>query len=341
MTTGASCSARPSERAQGEGHVRSEATHQLERRGRGGRRERRLLDPQDRPGDPRRRAVACRRRGVPAATLGDQLERGGALLGDADDAEGRLHPGEGAARDRAALVDDEPRRDPAPAEHLDRLDGGGAADLLVAAEGQPDVLGRRVAGLEQRLDGLADRRDAALVVEGAATPDRRSGGAVVDLGAERVVLPRCLGIDRHDVEVGHQHDRPLGARAGPAEEEPVGADDGEAQPLVQQRELHGQLGQQPVERLRVDARGVAVGDGRDAHERLQRGDHAVGHGQTVVVPGRLHQASQRPRCTTSVRRSRRAGDPFEPESSVRWPTAMAPIGVWSAGMLKADRRSST
>ena len=65
---------------------------------------------------------------------------------------------------------------------LDRLERRRAADLLVAAEGQPDVLGGGVPGLEQGLDGLADRGDAALVVERPAAPDRR---AVGDRGSRR------------------------------------------------------------------------------------------------------------------------------------------------------------
>ncbi len=74
-------------------------------------------------------------------------------------------------------------------------------------ESQTSWAGREVP-LEQGLDGLADPDQAALVVEGAAAPDL----AVDDRAAERVVLPGAL--DRHDVEVGHQHDRPRGARAG-------------------------------------------------------------------------------------------------------------------------------
>ena len=173
--------------------------------------------------------------------------------------------------------------------------------------------------------------DAALVVERPAAPDRRAGGGVVDLAAERVVLPRGLGVDGHDVEVRHQHDRALGARPGPVEEQAVGADTRELQPLVQQRELRRELGQQPVEGVGVDARGVAVGDGRDADERLQSGDHAVGHGQTVVP--------HRPRWTRFVRRSRRAGEPGAPASVSRWPTVIAPTGAWSSGMPNASRNA--
>ena len=46
------------------------------------------------------------------------------------------------------------------------------------------------------------------------------------------------------------------------------ADPGEVEALVQQRELRGQLVEEAVERVAVDQRRVAVGDGRDADEGL-------------------------------------------------------------------------
>ena len=51
-------------------------------------------------------------------------------------------------------------------------------------------------------------------------------------------------------------------------------------------------------------------------------------------------AHQRPRWTTSSRRSRRAGEPFAPVSGSRCPTVIAPTGAWSAGMPKASRKAS-
>ena len=98
------------------------------------------------------------------------------------------------------------------------------------------------------------------------------------------------------------------------DEQPVGADAGHLEPLVEQRELAGELGQEPLERVGVDPRGVAVADGRDADEGLQGAHRASldgqsGHGLTVVL--------QRPRWTRFVRRSRRAGDPAAPASARR------------------------
>ena len=59
--------------------------------------------------------IFARGRGVPAAALDPELERGDALLGDADDADRRGHAGERLGRDRAALVDHEPGAYAAPA----------------------------------------------------------------------------------------------------------------------------------------------------------------------------------------------------------------------------------
>ena len=246
------------------------------------------------------RAVGPFRAGVeacPPRPSATQLERGGALLGDADDAQRGLHAGERAAGDRAALVEDEPRRDAAVAEHLDGLGRRGAADLLVAAEGQPDVLRRRVSGLEQRLDGLADRRRRSPCRRACRGP--RSPAVGVDVAAERRraaraprrrpgTTSRCAisTTGRSALAPAQRKSRPWVPTAGQLE------------PLVQQRELRRQLGQQPVEGVGVDARGVAVGDGRDADERLQGGDHAVGACAVTVVP-------HRPRWTRFVRRRAR------------------------------------
>ena len=101
-------------------------------------------------------------------------------------ATGTPMPGNAPVRHGAALVEDEPGPDAAPGQLLDREPRGRAGDLLVAAEREPDVLGRLEAVGEQPLHGLADADQAALVVEGAATPDL----AVDDLGAEGGALPR-------------------------------------------------------------------------------------------------------------------------------------------------------
>ena len=103
---------------------------------------------------------------------------------------------------------------------------------------------------EQALDGGADADQRALVVEGAAAPDR----AVVDLGAEGWVLPGGRLVDRHDVDVGHQHD---GIRRGPAlpvEEQRVLEDAVQRQVLVQERERRGQQRDELLERADLDRR---------------------------------------------------------------------------------------
>ncbi len=151
-------------------------------------------------------------------------------------------------RDGAALVEDEPRPHATSYQLVDGCLGRRAGDLLVAAEGQPEVLCRPVTGCEESFDRLTDGGDAALVVEGAAAPH----GAVDDLGREGRVLPGRRLVDRYDVEVRHQHDRTVAARAGPTEEQTVAADTGELQLLVEQGELRLELGQQPVEGVGVD-----------------------------------------------------------------------------------------
>ncbi len=70
-------------------------------------------------------------------------------------------------------------------------------------------------------------------------------------------------------------------RAGPAEEQAVAADAGELERGVEPREETRVLGEQRVERRRVDPLGVAVGDGRDAHQRLQLGHGPRRHGLTI------------------------------------------------------------
>ena len=223
-----------------------------------------------------------RRRRVPAAPLDHELERGDALLGHADHADRDGDAGERVVRDRAALVDDEPGPHAAVPQlghrELRRL----AGHLLVAAEREPDVLAGGEPCLEVPLDRLADRDQAALVVERAATPDV----AVHDLRGERRVLPRCVRVDGDDVEVGHQDDRPLGRRTGPAEEQAVGRDPGELQLRVDAGELGRELGQEGVERRGVLLGRVAVRHGRDPHQRLELGDGGVrlGDGHDGTLP---------------------------------------------------------
>ena len=71
------------------------------------------------------------------------------------------------------------------------------------------------------------------------------------------VIPRVL-VDRDDVEVRHQHDRPAVAAARPAEEEAVGVHARELEALVQEGELPLELGEERVEDVGVDERRVEV-----------------------------------------------------------------------------------
>ena len=135
------------------------------------------------------RAVGPLRAGVeacPPRPSTAQLERGDALLGDADDADRRGDAGERLGRDRAALVDHEPGPRRRGVRSSSTASGAAVPETssLQPKDSQTSWAGREVL-LQQGLDGLADRDQRALVVEGAAAPDR----AVVDLGAERRVLP--------------------------------------------------------------------------------------------------------------------------------------------------------
>ena len=198
---------------EGERGVRGQPPEQLDGRVRDGRRHRVAVDLQDGAGEPGGRAVPGRRGGVPAAPLDAEHDAGRALLGDADRADRHLDPGERVARDRAALVDHEPRLDPAAGELGDGLEGRRTAHLLVGAEAEPHVLGRGESLLQQPLDGLADRDDAALVVEGAAAPHR----PVVDLGGERAGA--ATGPSRRR---GPRRGAPSGRRAAPPTCRPSG-----------------------------------------------------------------------------------------------------------------------
>ena len=280
-----------------------------------------------RAGQPHGRAVAGRRRGVPAGSLDPELDAGRALLGHPDRGDRPLHSWEGVVRDGAALVEDEPRSYAAACQLVDGGHRRRARDLLVAAEREPDVLRRQVTALEEPLHRLADRGHAALVVEGAAPPDR----AVDDLGSEGRVLPGCRVIDRYDVEVGHQHDRPVGGAPRPAEKQSMGAHPGQLEVLVQQGERRAQLGVEPVERSGVHPRGVAVGDAGDADQRLElrhRPVRAAGH-----VGGRVSADLRNSTCS-SKRFSATAS------SDARWVTPDRGSTVWGrpAASRAEDRR---
>ena len=177
-------------------------------------RERALLEPQDRPGEPGGRAVPGRRRRVPAAALDAQLERGGALLGDADDAE-RAARRRGTPRARSRR----PRRGRTTARRRGararRRPPARAAPQTSSS--QPKESQTSWAGvkpcLEQPLDGLADRRPAQPLSSRVPRPQ---------IAPSAISAPNggcCQGaslVDGYDVEVRHQHDRPR-RRSRPAQ----------------------------------------------------------------------------------------------------------------------------
>jgi hypothetical protein len=111
--------------------------------------------------------------------------------------------------------------------------------------------------------------EAALAVEGAAAPE----DAVLDHRPERRVPP--LALDRDDVAVRHQDDRPVRSRTGPAEQQPVAADPCRLQ-TVQERETLTQHAEERVEGRVVPALRVPGGDGGDAEELAQCLD-GLGH----------------------------------------------------------------
>ena len=253
--------------------MRREPGEHLQRRlgERGG--ERPLLQSYDGPGDPRGRPTGRRGRGVAAAALGPQLDRGGALLGDADHPERRVHTRERLVRDGAALVEHEPRRHPARAELLDRGRGVGAGDLLARAEGQPDVARRDEALLEQPLDGRADRRPASPCRRGCRGPrSRRRGSRRRRAGAARAptrrsARRRCAPSAR----AGRRR------RALPVEEQRVVAGPGAASGA---RAAAGtpRPGRRGTPRTRPGRSAlVGVGDGRDADQRSQLLDDLAVH----------------------------------------------------------------
>ena len=135
--------------------MRGEPAHQLERRRRargGERRAARAGGSRGRCGRWARSAPASRRdRRGPRR---DELERGGALLGDTDDAHRRLHAGERLVRDGAALVEDEPRRD--AAARAARSTASGAA-VPQTSSSQPNESHTSWAGVKSGLEQGARR----------------------------------------------------------------------------------------------------------------------------------------------------------------------------------------
>ena len=112
-------------------------------------------------------AAPDRRGGVPAGIAGDQFDVEQPLLGQPDDG-GR--PGNaGKTPVTTAPPSSMTAHGGRPARSAsDREAGADAEHLLVVTEREVHVAGRGDAGRDQRLDGLEDRHQRALVVDGAA-----------------------------------------------------------------------------------------------------------------------------------------------------------------------------
>lgn len=103
-----------------------------------------------------------------------------------------LHERQWRVDPRTALVNDEPRHDPAFLHDPRDLDGGGSERLLIAAERQIHVARGSEARGQQILDSLEHHDDRTLVVERAAPVN----AAIGDRAGERRVSPRIELVDR-------------------------------------------------------------------------------------------------------------------------------------------------
>ena len=251
-------------------------------------RHRRAVEPQDRPGQPGGRADPGRGRGVAAAALDPQLERGGALLGDADRRRsGRPRRGTPRARSRR------PRRGRTTAGRRGvrarRRPRG--APVPNTSSSQPKESQTSCAGVKPARAGVSTASQiadqAALVVEGAAAPDR----AVDDRRRRTAGAARARLVDRDDVEVRHQHDRPrrrsrrASGRAGRGCATRVSSS--RSCSSGNWRASSARNASNAAVSTRV---GVAVGDGRDPDQRLQLRTRAMARGQRCGL-GRLADAA--------------------------------------------------
>ena len=193
-----------------------------------------------------------------------QLERGVALLGDADRGdlarEARQHA---RLEQRVALIEDEGRAHAAGGQGLGDAHGAGrTAYLLVVSEGQDHRAARREALRQQRLDRLADRHQGAFVVDRATAPHE----AVGDCAGEGRMGPELDALGRHDVVVREEQDRrERGIAARPGIHERMVGDALQGERIVEPRVARRQPGGERVEGLGLQLRGIRrVGDGGDA-----------------------------------------------------------------------------
>ena len=126
-----------------------------------------FLDGQDGLGHLHKGTVFTGAGGVAAGVLAGELEDGEAPLGHGDGADVTVGAGAGAAHQTAALVDDPAEAEPPGPEGVGQALGGGgvpAAELLIIAEGQVDVVFRLPALGDQPLDGLQGSQELAFAV---------------------------------------------------------------------------------------------------------------------------------------------------------------------------------
>ena len=138
--------------------------------------------------------------------MGGQNQGGIALLGDPDQRGWLVETFDDAIGDQQAFIDHE--IEPHSARGKSGDDGFCAAfarDLLVMTKGEIDGPLRAKALLGHYFGGFQHRIEVALVVPGAAAPDKPVG----DDPIERRLLPVVLGTGRdgHHVLMGEQSDR--------------------------------------------------------------------------------------------------------------------------------------
>ncbi len=181
--------------------------------------ERMRLHAQAGPAQPPDAGDARRRGGMPPVGFGGHGQLHHAFFAGSDHGAGLAHPREYMFDDGAALIDHQGRADVPgrkPSDHVGRVL---AHDFLVAAESQIDVLLRDKPPAKQCLGRLQDTVHGWLGVERAAAPKAPIGNHA---GEGRLCPVRFL--NRNDIVMGHQDDRPILASAPPAVEQAAPAD---------------------------------------------------------------------------------------------------------------------
>ena len=210
---------------------RSSSTVGAGRRAGSGARSRRS----DGPGDPGGGTVPGRGGGVPAAALDAQPQRGGALLADPDRRRS-ARPRRGRPRARSRR----PRRGRTTGRTPRRTSSATAlrAALPETSSSQPNESHTSCAGTCPASSSVSTASQIPTSEPLSSSVPRPQIAPSTSVGAERRVLPGRALVDRHDVEVRHQHDRAR-RRCGPASgtSRACSLDPGQLEPRVQQREL--------------------------------------------------------------------------------------------------------